>query len=309
MYKYKDNDIVSLRVNFKDLVPSSEEITQDELRLTTSDALKELSKDELSGLQKRFKKINYTILDSERNRKGFGVSEDGMKVFVDHFNATKEDKDLHNFFKDHDYGKIDSMLGRIVNTEYDATNKRVRRTALIDLRHPTAQRLDMFQNLSTTLLHGKPVCSVNGEEWSSCSHNDAYPMSSVAYGIEDSLVTQSAYPNAKRDSLSMFKDSLSNIDISKSFFEGEIIDIDKLNAEAIIDKDKLAAESLKEKEVIENAKAHTRREEEKQRKIEEDRSAQEASEKEAKEIRKEEITEFKEDLKFIKDVINKDAAL
>ena len=308
MYKYKDNDIVSLRVSFKDLVPSNEDITQDELRLTTSDAHKELSEDELSGLQKRFKKINYTILDSERNRKGFGVSEDGMKTFVDHFNATKEDKDLHNFFKDHDYGKIDSMLGRIVDTEYDVKNKRVRRTALIDLRHPTAQRLDMFQNLSTTLLHGKPVCSVNGEEWNSCSHNDAFPMSSVAYGIEDSLVTQSAYPNAKRDSLGMFKDSLSNIDIGNEFFKGQLIDIDKLNAEAIIDKDKIAAESIR----IEQEEKAKYDKEEKQRQAEEDKSLEEAralDARKAEEKEQEEIAEIKDGIEFIKDVINKDAAL
>lgn len=308
MYKYKDNDIVSLSVDFRDLVPSSEDITQDELRLITSDAHKKnLSTDELSVLQKRFKKIHYTILDGNRNRKGFGVSDEGMKIFVDHFNATKEDKDLHNFFKDHDYGHIDSMLGRIVETEYDKKNNRVLRTALIDLRHPTAQRLDMFQNLSTTLLHGKPVCSVNGEDWNSCSHNDAFPKSSVAYGIEDSLVTQSAYPNAKRSSMSMFKSSLSSIDIGNDYYN-DIIDIDKLNAEAIIDKDKIAAESakLKQEEKVKND------EEEKQRQIAEDKSLKEAralDTERTKEKEQEEITEIKESIEFIKEVIEKDATL
>ncbi len=304
MYEYKDNDIVSLSVNFRDLVPSSEDITQDELRLITSDAHKELSSDELTVLQKRFKKINYTILDMEQNRKGFGVTEDGMKVFVDHFNATKDDKDLHNFFKDHDYGKIDSMLGRIVDTRYDDKNKRVKRTALIDLRHPTAQRLDMFQNLSTTLLHGKPVCSQCGDQWMSCNHSDSFPRSTVAYGIEDSLVTQSAYPNAKRDSLGMFKDSLSNIDISKTFFEGEITDIDKLNAEGIIDKDKIAAESKKQEE----DKLHVKEKE--RTKAKADRSAEETRQKEtekAQQKEKEQIVEIKENLKSLKEFVEKDA--
>ncbi len=306
MYKYKDNDIVSLSVNFRDLVPSSEDITQDELRLITSDAHKELSSDELSVLQKRFKKINYTILDMEQNRKGFGVTEDGMKVFVDHFNTTKDDKDLHNFFKDHDYGKIDSMLGRIVDTRYDDKNKRVKRTALIDLRHPTAQRLDMFQNLSTTLLHGKPVCSQCGDQWMSCNHTDSFPRSTVAYGIEDSLVTQSAYPNAKRDSLGMFKDSLSNIDISKTFFEGEITDIDKLNAEALIDKDKIAAEGtkLKQEEKLKYDKEKERT------KAKADRSAEETRQKEvekAQQKEKEQIVEIKENLKSLKEFVEKDA--
>lgn len=306
MYKYKDNDIVSLSVNFRDLVPSSEDITQDELRLITSDAHKELSSDELSVLQKRFKKINYTILDMEQNRKGFGVTEDGMKVFVDHFNTTKDDKDLHNFFKDHDYGKIDSMLGRIVDTRYDDKNKRVKRTALIDLRHPTAQRLDMFQNLSTTLLHGKPVCSQCGDQWMSCNHTDSFPRSTVAYGIEDSLVTQSAYPNAKRDSLGMFKDSLSNIDISKTFFEGEITDIDKLNAEALIDKDKIAAEGIKLKQ-----EEKLKYDKEKERtKAKADRSAEETRQKEvekAQQKEKEQIVEIKENLKSLKEFVEKDA--
>lgn len=306
MYKYKDNDIVSLSVNFRDLVPSSEDITQDELRLITSDAHKELSSDELSVLQKRFKKINYTILDMEQNRKGFGVTEDGMKVFVDHFNTTKDDKDLHNFFKDHDYGKIDSMLGRIVDTRYDDKNKRVKRTALIDLRHPTAQRLDMFQNLSTTLLHGKPICSQCGDQWMSCNHTDSFPRSTVAYGIEDSLVTQSAYPNAKRDSLGMFKDSLSNIDISKTFFEGEITDIDKLNAEALIDKDKIAAEGtkLKQEEKLKYDKEKERT------KAKADRSAEETRQKEvekAQQKEKEQIVEIKENLKSLKEFVEKDA--
>lgn len=302
MYKYKDNDIVSLSVNFRDLVPSSEDITQDELRLITSDAHKQnLSTDELNSLKKRFKKIQYTILDMDQNRKGFGVTEGGMKVFVDHFNATKDDKDLHNFFKDHDYGKIDSMLGRIVDTRYDEKNKRVRRTALIDLRHPTAQRLDMFQNLSTTLLHGKPVCSQCGDQWMSCNHNNAFPRSTVAYGIEDSLVTQSAYPNAKRDSLGMFKDSLSSIDIANDFF-GQVTDIDKLSAESIIDKDKLAAEDIIKKEEIKHAK------EEERIKAEADRSAEETRQKETEKEQKE-IIEIKKDIEFIKEVIEKDSTL
>lgn len=299
MYEYKDNDIVSLSLNFRDLVPSSEDITQDELRLITSDAhKKDLSTDELTGLKKRFKKINYTILDMEQNRKGFGVTEDGMKTFVDHFNATKDDKDLHNFFKDHDYGKIDSMLGRIVDTRYDDKNKRVKRTALIDLRHPTAQRLDMFQNLSTTLLHGKPVCSQCGEQWRACGHNDAFPRSSVAYGIEDSLVTQSAYPNAKRDSLGMFQDSLSSIDIANDFFNEDITDIDKLSAQAAEEAARIKQEEDKN------------RAQEKQNKANADRSAEETRQKEIEKVEqkeKEEITKIKEDIESLKEFVEKDA--
>lgn len=295
MYEYKDNDIVSLNLNFRDLVPSSEDITQDELRLITSDAhKKDLSTDELTGLKKRFKKINYTILDMEQNRKGFGVTEDGMKTFVDHFNATKDDKDLHNFFKDHDYGKIDSMLGRIVDTRYDDKNKRVKRTALIDLRHPTAQRLDMFQNLSTTLLHGKPVCSQCGEQWRACDHSDAFPRSSVAYGIEDSLVTQSAYPNAKRDSMGMFKSSLSSIDIADEYFKGQVKDIDKLNAESI---------KIKQEE-------DKNRAQEKQNKAEADRSAEETRQKEVKKVEqkeKKELAQIKESIESLKEFVEKDA--
>lgn len=291
MYEYKDNDIVSLSLNFRDLVPSSEDITQDELRLVTSDAKKQnLSKDELSGLKDRFKKINYTILDMEQNRKGFGVTEDGMQVFVDHFNATKNDRDLHNFFKDHDYGKIDSMLGRIVDTRYDAKNKRVRRTALIDLRHPTAQRLDMFQNLSTTLLHGKPVCSECGQQWMSCGHSNSFPRSTVAYGIEDSLVTQSAYPNAKRDSLGMFQSSLSGIDIAEEYFN-----IDNLSTVAEEEAARIAQE--------ENEKIA---QEKKQKQVDADRSAKEASAREAEETKKKEeveIQEIKETVKFVKEII------
>lgn len=294
MYEYKDNDIVSLNVTFRDMVPSSDDITQDELRLTTSDAHKELSTDELNGLKKRFKKIHYTILDMDQNRKGFGVTEEGMQVFVNHFNATKDDKDLHNFFRDHDYGHIDSMLGRIVDTRYDNKNKRVRRTALIDLRHPTAQRLDMFQNLSTTLLHGKPVCSECHREWRSCGHTNAFPRSTVAYGVEDSLVTQSAYANAKRDSLSLFEDSLSNIDISTEFFKGQIMDIDKLAAEdkEIIDKDKLAVEAEK---LEAQKKADAAVEKLKQEELEL---------KQAKEI--EEIKRIKENINLLKEIIESD---
>jgi hypothetical protein len=296
MYEYKDKDIISLSVNFRDLVPSSEDITQDELKLITSDAHKKnLSNEELNGLQKRFKKIHYTILDSEQNRRGFGVSDEGMKVFVDHFNATKEDKDLHNFFKDHDYGKIDSMLGRIVDTQYDDKNKRVRRTALIDLRHPTAQRLDMFQNLSTTLLHGKPVCSRCGLQWLSCGHDESFPKSTVAYGIEDSLVTQSAYPNAKRDSLGMFKSSLSNIDIAKDYFEG-----------LIIDKDKLAAESIAEKEAERLALEEEEKRVEEEKKKEEEEAAKITAETETRKAKEaEDIKEIKENINFLKDIVKK----
>ncbi len=289
MYEYKDKDIVSLSLNFRDLVPSSDDITQDELKLITSDAFKEnLSTDELDGLKKRFKKIHYTILDMEKNRKGFGVTEGGMKTFVDHFNATKEDKDLHNFFKDHDYGKIDSMLGRIVNTRYDEKNKRVRRTALIDLRHPTAQRLDMFQNLSTTLLHGKPVCSECNSQWLSCDHTESFPRSTVAYGIEDSLVTQSAYPNAKRDSLGMFKSSLSGIDIAEEYFTDEL----SLQVQE-------KAEQIKKEEEIKNAKTHE----------EKSRSAEQARQKETEKKKQEEKVELEEiskDIKFIKELIEKE---
>lgn len=299
MYEYKDNDkdIVSLSVNFRDLVPSSEDITQDELRLVTSDAnKKDLSTEELDGLKKRFKKIHYTILDMDQNRKGFGVTEDGMKTFVDHFHATKEDKDLHNFFKDHDYGKIDSMLGRIVDTRYDAKNKRVRRTALIDLRHPTAKRLDMFQNLSTTLLHGKPICSECGSEWMTCNHTKSFPRSTVAYGIEDSLVTQSAYPNAKRDSLSLFANSLSNIDIGKQYFEGQIKK----------DETSLATEQVQkvideeEKEDLEKENEIKEQEKDKEKIKKEDEQNEIKRQEEL-----EQIKALKKDLKFIKEIIEK----
>jgi hypothetical protein len=297
MYKYKDKDIVSLSVNFRDLVPSSEDITQDELRLVTSDAKKEnLSKDELSGLKKRFKKIHYTILDLEQNRKGFGVTEEGMQVFVDHFNATKNDKDLHNFFKDHDYGKIDSMLGRIVDTRYDNKNKRVRRTALIDLRHPTAQRLDMFQNLSTTLLHGKPVCSECEQTWMSCGHTDSFPKSTVAYGIEDSLVTQSAYPNAKRDSLGMFQSSLSGIDIAEDYFN-----IDNLSAIAEEEAKRIAIQEEEQKRVQEEERVKA----ETDRSAEETRKLKAEEEKQKEEIETREINEIKETVKFVKEIIEK----
>jgi hypothetical protein len=139
----------------------------------------------------------------------------------------------------------------------------------------------------------------------SCNHTDSFPRSTVAYGIEDSLVTQSAYPNAKRDSLGMFKDSLSNIDISKTFFEGEITDIDKLNAESLIDKDKIAAESIRIKQEEDKNRAQ-----EKQNKANADRSAEETRQKEVEKTQqkeKEEIVEIKENLKSLKEFVEKDA--
>ena len=70
-YKQKDKDIVSLSINLRDMVPSSDDITLDELRLITTDAKKNMSKDELDELKNRFKKIHYTILDLDQNRRGF----------------------------------------------------------------------------------------------------------------------------------------------------------------------------------------------------------------------------------------------
>lgn len=284
MSEYKDKDIVSLNVNFRDLIPSIDDITQDELRLVTSDALKDnLTSDELKGLQKRFKKINYTILDMDQNRKGFGLTEDAMRTFVDHFKSTKEDKDLHNLFKDHDYGKIDSMIGRIIDTEYDEKNKRVRRTALIDLRTDIGKRIDMFQNLSTTLLHGKPVCSECGSQWMSCDHTNSFPRSTVAYGIEDSFVTQSAYPNAKKDSLGMFKSSLSSIDIANEYF-----DIDALASMEILEDPEV-------NKIIE--------EETEKSKIEEKIKQQNIEMRKQKEA--EDIKNIKETIGFLKNIIEK----
>ncbi len=300
-YKQKDKDIVSLSINLRDMVPSSDDITEDELRLVTSDARKNMPKDELNLLKKRFKKINYTILDMDQNTKGFGVTEDAMQFFVKHFEDTKEHKALHNLFKDHDYKHIDSLMGRVTDTYYDSENKRVKRTALVDMRHPSAERLDMFQNLSTTLLHGKPVCSKCGNIYQTCNHFDAFPRSTVAVGIEDSLVSIPSYLNAQRDSLGVFKSSLSGIDIADEFFsfEEEITDIDKLNAESIItDKDVVAPSAVEE----------TKRLEEEKRVKEEEKVKQETArvEKETEEKQTEELTKIKKDLEFIKDVIEKD---
>ncbi len=299
-YKQKDKDIVSLSINLRDLVPSSDDITLNELRLITTDAKKNMSGDELDELKKRFKKINYTILDLEQNRKGFGVTEDAMQFFVKHFEDTKEDKGLHGLFKDHDYEHIDSLMGRIVDTFYDEKNKRVRRTAIVDMRHPSAERLDMFQNLSTTLLHGKPVCSTCENPYQTCTHFDAFPRSTVAVGIEDSLVSMPAYKSAQRDSLGIFKSSLSGIDIADEFFsyEEEITDIDKLNAEGIFDKDKLAPSS---NPLETDAKGKQGAEI-----VDKDKLAAEALKLETKEKQTEELGKIKKDLEFIKDVIEKD---
>lgn len=289
-YKQKDKDIVSLSINLRDLVPSSDDITLNELRLITTDAKKNMSNDELDKLKKRFKKIHYTILDMEQNRVGFGVTENAMQFFVKHFEDTKEDKGLHNLFKDHDYQHIDSLMGRIVDTFYDSKNKRVRRTAIVDLRHPSAERLDMFQNLSTTLLHGKPVCSTCGDVYRTCSHYDSFPRSTIAVGIEDSLVSMPAYKNAQRDSLGIFKSSLSGIDIADEFFsyEEKITDIDKLSAESIIiDKDVIALSAIEEE---------TKRLEEETARVE----------KEAEEKQTEKLVKIKKDLDFIKEVVEKD---
>ncbi|KKN51943.1 hypothetical protein LCGC14_0617800 [marine sediment metagenome] len=298
-YKQKDKDIVSLSINFRELVPSSDEITEDELRLVTTDARKNMPKEELNKLKNRFKKINYTILDMEQNRKGFGVTEDAMQFFVKHFEDTKEDQGLHNLFKDHDYQHIDSLMGRIVDTYYDEKNKRVRRTALVDMRHPSAERLDMFQNLSTTLLHGKPVCSTCGDVFQTCRHFDAFPRSTVAVGIEDSLVSIPAHRNAKRDSLGIFKTSLSGIAIADEFFsyEEEITDIDKLNAESIIiDKDIIAPSAIEEDvKGKQGAKI-----------VDKDKLAAEGLKLEKEEKQTEELGKIKKDLEFIKEVIEKD---
>lgn len=298
-YKQKDKDIVSLSINLRDLVPSSDDITEDELRLVTTDARKNMPKEELDQLKSRFKKINYTILDMEQNRKGFGVTEDAMQFFVQHFEDTKEDQGLHNLFKDHDYHHIDSLMGRIVDTFYDSKNKRVRRTALVDMRHPSSERLDMFQNLSTTLLHGKPVCSTCGNVFMTCRHYDSFPRSTVAVGIEDSLVSIPAHRNAKRDSLGIFKTSLSGIDIADEYFSAEeIIDIDKLSAEGVFDKDKLAPSS---NTLEEDAKGKQGTEI-----IDKDKLAAEALKLEKEENQTEELGKIKKDLEFIKEVIEKD---
>ena len=292
-YKQKDKDIVSLSIDLRDLVPSSDEITENELRLVTSDARKNMSKDELDSLKGRFKKINYTILDMEQNLKGFGMTEDAMQFFVKHFEDTKEDRRLHNLFKDHDYHHIDSLMGRVVDTFYDSKNKRVKRTALVDMRHPSAERLDMFQNLSSTVLHGKPVCSKCGSIYQTCGHFDSFPRSTLAIGIEDSLVSIPAYANAKRDSLGIFKSSLSGVDIADEFFsyEEEITDIDKLNAESIItDKDVVAPSATEEEKRVK----------------EEERVKQETAriEKETEEKQAKELTKMKKDLEFIKEYID-----
>ena len=199
-----DMEITSLGLSYSDMLTSKEEITLEELRLTTMDARDDLSEDQLSALRDTFSKKTYTILGKGKNREGFGFTENAMKNVVKHFNETKEDPDLHNFYRDHDYKHIDSLLGRVVKMWFDDKNKRVKATALIDTRHPLGNRLDMFKNLSGTFLHGKKLCSMCGQKFGSCDHvgKDVYPESDIAYSMEHSLVTLSADPSAKMDSLS-----------------------------------------------------------------------------------------------------------
>lgn len=287
----KQMDITSLNIDMKNLIHSDEDITLDELRLTTSDAMGELTPDELNSLKDRYKKITYTIMDMDMNRKGFGVTEEAMLTYVDHFHKTKDNSDLHGFFKDHDYKHIDSLMGRVVDTKYDPINKRVRRTALIDLRHPTAKRLDMFKNLSTTMMHGKKICSGCNKPFGTCDHipdgEKYFPRSTVAFGIEDSLVTISGYPNAKRDSLSIFMNSLS------SSIPDLIQDEEDIEDEDIFDKDKIAPSSNVEED-----------EEEEEEDIEDEVEDQKES-KEEIEAYQQAVKDLKEDIEFLKNYIDK----
>lgn len=296
----KEMDIASLDIDIKNLVHTdAEDITIDELRLTTSDAMGNLSPEELNGLKSRYKKITYTIMDAGMNRRGFAVTEEGMKAYVDHFHKTKNDSDLHGFYKDHDYKHIDSLMGRVVDTQYDAKNKRVRRTALIDMRHPTAKRLDMFKNLSTTMIHGKKICSACGAKYfsktvPSCNHmpdgEKIYPRSTVAIGIEDSLVTISGYKNAKRDSLSVFYDSLSS-------------SVPELIQEMEDDEEETPEEVLGE--IVDKNKKTPSSTEEEDEEIEDADEEEEEEEDEGTAEYQEAIKEIKEGIEFLKDLIKK----
>lgn len=198
-------NITELEISFKDREILDEDITIDELKLTTDDAFN--NSISLSELQKRYRKVRGTLLDTSRNRKGFGLTEGALKFMVDNFQKTKTEPDLHNYFRDHDYGKVDSMMGRITDLRFDSKKKRVRYTAVLDLRHQTSQRIDMFKNVSATIAHGDPICSVCEKEWGTCSHygtDEAYPRSTKAIHLETSTVTLPAYQSAKRDALSVF---------------------------------------------------------------------------------------------------------
>lgn len=296
-------EFTTLDINIKNLVKMDDsDITLDELRLTTNDAMGDLTDEQLSDLKDRYKKITYTILDTEKNRRGFGLTEDALKGFVDHFNQTKDDSDLHGFFKDHDYRHIDSLMGRIVNTWYDPKKKRVRRSSLIDMRHPTAKRLDMFKNLSTSLLHGQAICSTCGEKYISkttpgCSHipdgENHFPRSTIAVGIEDSLVTISGQPNAKRDSLNVFRDSLSTSapELMQEFED----ELERAEDEGNEEEE----EDEKDKEIDES------QEDEIEDKGSEDAEKPDSEEEEDPAISEKELREIKESINILKKIIER----
>jgi len=219
-----------------------DEITDDELMSVTSmtsadiDSMKSDEKDEL---KQNFQKIRGVLFDTDPNDHGFAMSSKALEYMGKHFRKTKDVGYLHNFFKDHEFMSVDSMLGRVIDLYYNEKSIQMMYESLLSKKHPLVQRVELMKSVSGTIVRGSLECVKCGDPYTNsffpkptCDHvpdgKDVYPITHKAIHIETSFVTFPAY---KKTSVEMFQNSSSLASNFREVLEEEFPDSPYLKSE------------------------------------------------------------------------------
>jgi hypothetical protein len=151
--------------------------------------------------------ISGILFNSSINRKGWRMTSSAMESIVEDFNKTRDVPYLHNFFINHDFMNVESMVGRVTDLKYDKDRQEVVYQAKLNRCHPVVERLEMFKSVSASILVDDFRCGISncGKKynqsffgWSNtCDHpydgKNNFPEAYHAKHIETSIVTMPAY--------------------------------------------------------------------------------------------------------------------
>jgi hypothetical protein len=236
-----DNDLEYLTGKTSDMIQNLENEEKEEIK-------NELSKD--------WRKIGGELYSNEMTSNNFALHVDAMKYIVAHFNKTKNVEYLHNFFKNHEYYNIDSLLGRYTHLEVrevNADKQILEYEAILSNKHPIVQRAELFKCVSGTFIRGAIECSECGQPYKdswemepSCDHipnnTTIKPVTRKAINFEISYVTLPRYPNASAEILENAAPLLRNSEFREHITEEfpDVIDYNKImNASSNDDKLKM----------------------------------------------------------------------
>jgi len=160
-----------------------------------------------------YRRVSGVGIDTGRNMNtSFRYSADALRFMVDEFKKNMSKPQLNNFYQDHNMWTIEALMGRVMNLEFKATDKKgekglIRFDAVLNKKHPLTARAEMFKSVSMTVLTGNFTCLTCNNRARDCTCETMQEQDIVANKgalIELSYVTFPAYPKASVDKIENF---------------------------------------------------------------------------------------------------------